>query len=268
MNDDASQAFAGMTGFGPRTKETPSSGWSKIDRAALSKSVLTAPKLTDEMLPKGWADWVRGTSDDTNSPIGYVALGLITAGASAIGNTRIVVATESWFEPCVLWGMLVGPPSVRKSTSQRPHREAIANIERAETIAHDQECKRLNQNHEATGGKPKTLILPPIPRWLVNDATIEAVAERSAENPRGLYVYFDELASWFGSFGRYGNDLGDRGFYLAAYDASRHIRDRQKNQGKKPIVVERLNLSICGAMVAEKLNQVFNYNVNDGLISR
>jgi hypothetical protein len=120
---------------------------------------------------------------------------------------------------------------------------------------------------EAPKGKQKAFKPPPLERWTVNDATIEKLAEISAENPRGLLLFVDELAAWFGSFGRYGaSDLADRGFYLAAYDANPYTRDRIKNP--EPIYIPKLSLSIIGAMVSERLNQILEGDVNDGLISR
>ena len=264
MNDDLNR----MTGMGLGGGGSANSGWPPINHAALSKSLLTAPVLTESKIPEGWSNWIHDTSVDTGAPIGYVTLNLLTTAASAIGNTCIVVATESWYEPSVLFGMMVGVPSARKTAAQRPFQRAIEDTERALTAGWREETKRLRRQHEANGGRPKDFTPPPLPRWTVNDTTIESLAERSAENPRGLYVNFDELAAWFGSFGRYGaSDLGDRGFYLTAYDASRFKRDRIKN-ADQPIIVERLNLSISGALVPDRLDQLLNNGINDGLVSR
>jgi hypothetical protein len=256
--------FEEITGVKPQ--QATNTSWPAANRSTLVRNLKATVALTDEMLPAGWAKWVRETSDSTNSPIGYTALGLITAAAAAIGNARVAIVKPNWVEACVLNGMLIGPPSTRKTASQRPFRDALVRIE---TEERGQWYKSVETQFSGLPEKErKKVTRPPMPRLTVHDTTIEALAEKSADNPRGLYVYFDELASWFGSFGRYGSVEADRSFFIASYDASYHIRDRMKNPGKDPIIVPRLSLCICGAMVPDKLERLFYNDEDDGLTSR
>ena len=262
MNDDLNR----MTGMNRGSGGT--GGWAAIDWEALTHSLLPAPELTDAMLPAGWGKWITDTAADTSAPKGYTALNLIITGAGAIGNSRGVYATAGWSQPAVLWGASVGPPSSRKTTSQNPFRRVIGSVEYDLYKKWKRAKADLEKDaQEATKGKQKAFKPPPMERWTLNDATIEKLAEISAENPRGLLLFVDELAAWFGSFGRYGaSDLADRGFYLAAYDANTYTRDRIKNP--EPIYIPKLGLSIIGAMVSARLNQILENGVNDGLISR
>jgi hypothetical protein len=254
-----------------KTKPEPSD-WAPVNRLLLSRVLLPAPELTDEATPSGWASWVRETAFEAHTLAGYVNLNLIVTATSAIGNVRTVVATGSWYEPIILWGATVGVPAANKSGALNPFQDVMKRIEREAEMAWKAECRRIERQHEMEtanirkGRKPKPPELPPMPRWRVVDTTTENLAERSAENPRGLYVCLDELSAWFGAMGRYGNQA-DRPFYLMAYGAQRYIRDRQSNPDKKPIVADRLSVSVCGPMVPEKLNKVFE-DVNDGLIAR
>jgi hypothetical protein len=268
MNDDASQAFAGMTGLGAKS-QAKNSNWPPANPAVLTKVRRPAPVLTDEMLPAGWERWIRDTAETANSAVGYIALELFVLAASAIGNSRFAIVKPGWVEASALFGMKIGDPSTRKSASRRPFLETVARIERQYTKDWKHDVQRLESEHAASGEKPKTFRKPPMPRWSINDATIEVVAEKSAENPRGLYVTFDELSAWYGSFGRYGSSAQlDRSFFLTSYDASYFVRDRMKNPNKDPIVIPRLNLSVIGAVVEDKLEYMFHVDPDDGLTSR
>jgi hypothetical protein len=255
-------------------KKEPADDWPPINIEAITRGLLAAPPLTEDALPRGWSEWIHGASRDTGAPIGYITLTLLASAASAIGNTRTVVANASLIQPSVLWGALVGPPSTNKSPALSPFERVINRLEikdeaiwkHAQRLATAQYEKELSSAKKGPKPKPASLSMP---RWMFKDTTIERLAEILAENPRGMYLQLDELTGWLGSFGRYGrNDQADRAFYFAAYDAARHIRDREKNENKKPIIVPRTALSICGGITPTTLARLLDNEDRAGLFER
>src|SRR5262245_46929549 len=110
--------------------ETPLNGHAKQgseddarpDMASVRRNqVRVQPFPVDVLGPA--ADWVRKTAESKAAPSDYVALGLMITAAAVIGPKRRVSPWESWDEPSILWGALVGPPSVSKSPATDPFRE-------------------------------------------------------------------------------------------------------------------------------------------------
>src|SRR5262249_19745593 len=139
---------------------------------------------------------------------------MLPALAGAIGNTRILRIKRSYSEPAILWAALVAPSGAMKSAQLDdvlgPHRgkdlELVEQVQR-ELADYDRELFRYKSS--AARGEPSEK--PNRPRSkavLVNDITVEALALRLADNPRGLLLSRDELAGWIGSFDAYKRSNG------------------------------------------------------------
>ncbi len=85
-------------------------------------------------------------------------------------------------------------------------------------------------------------------RTWVDDITIEALATTLQQQPRGLLVACDELASWLGGFDRYNNSSGgDAPRWLEMYGARSMVVDR-KTGDRRTIVVPRATVSVTGGI--------------------
>lgn len=257
------------------TRSGSSAQWRPIDRRVFNSGDVPAPELGPEKIPATWRKWIWDTAIAHNAPRDYVALNLFVAAAGAIGNARCAVATATWSQPSVLWGMAIGAPSIRKTTAQSPIIEALSAIDQDSYRKWLAACEIEQAEHDialAAAKKAKTaeprLVLPPLPRLSVGDTTLEALTERMAQNPHGVIAQYGEMAAWFGSFDRYNSGHGgDRATWLTFYDAGRHVVDRVKYDGK-PLVVERAACSLLGAITTDALRAVLEKSANDGLLSR
>jgi hypothetical protein len=107
---------------------------------------------------------------------------------------------------------------------------------------------------------------PVRPRIAVADATVERLGTLSASQLRGLIQTRDELAGYFGSFGRYsGSGSGDRAFALEMYGGRQYTIDRVKHS--QPIVVQHLSVGLLGGIQPDRLEELLKCP-DDGLISR
>ncbi|MBM3504938.1 MAG: DUF3987 domain-containing protein [Alphaproteobacteria bacterium] len=102
------------------------------------------------------------------------------------------------------------------------------------------------------------------PRLFTNDSTIEAVALLSAANRKGILLSRDELSAWLANFERRGGN--DRGFWIECYGGRPYTIDRVKNA--RPVHVEHLSVSICGAAQPDPLQEFLLNGGDDGLASR
>lgn len=264
--------------------------WDHPELSLAEGGLPAAPSFPVEVLGTFWGAWCRGAAKSANAPLDYVALGLLTAAAAVIGNSRSigVARGHEWREPAILWSVLVGPPSAGKTPALQPVFSRVEALE-AEMAAGfpdaqrrhaaDLETAKLNREAWETDARrcvkdgfpapdlPADAVEPdsPIrPRLRITDATVEAVAEIAAGNPRGLLLVRDELSGWWRGFNRYGGD-GERAFWLEAWGGRSYVLDRKKNG--RPILIPRLSISVLGGVQPDVLSEMLA-SERDGFAAR
>lgn len=204
-----------------------------------------------DALPEPARSYVEQAAASITLHTASIAMPLLAALASAIGNSRIVRIKSDWKEPCVLWSMIVARTGDAKSPGldaavgflRSMDQRAIAEWRRAtrEHLKHEKTSKRAKQ--DAPDEEPP----PPPKRCTLQDTTIEAAAAALEANPRGLLLERDELSGFFASFDAYRKAGAgkDRPFWLAAYGARPYVKDRST---QPLIAVERAAVSITGVI--------------------
>ena len=194
-----------------------------------------------------------------------VALPLLAAIAAAVGNSRCVELKPGWTEPAILWCLVLCESGTSKSPAFRSalgfvrrHESELRKQHREAVDAHreaEEDHKRAMAKWKARPKAVQTLSDPPQEpgdaprpsRLLVNDPTVEAIADLLQHNPRGLLLAREELAGWFASFDRYaaGTRGGDAPKWLEAWDGGQWIVDRKQAGGA---FVPRVSVSITGTI--------------------
>jgi putative DNA primase/helicase len=269
------------------TEQAP--GSDEPDMSIVRRNRTPAPEFPLDVLGSA-ADWVKTTAASKSAPISYVALGLFVTAAGCIGPKRRVSPWDGWDEPSILWGALVGEPSLIKSPSMDPFRDAVRAIERG--VNADWEVRRADfekqkqaaeesrsQWEKAVKQAVKDRKEPPSlpeearePRsptkarlWIV-DATAEKVARILGENPSGLISFRDELAGLLGGFDKYGGSGSDRAFWIEAYGGRPYRYDRVSLD--EPIDIPFCAVSLIGALQPDRLNTMLLSGDDDGLAAR
>lgn len=117
--------------------------------------------------------------------------------------------------------------------------------------------------------KPVSAMPPPKPqrpRIVINDTTVEALADVLEGEPRGVLAVRDELAGWLGSMNKYSGANSDRPFYLEAWNGHPYTIDRKKRP--EPQVIPRLSVPVMGGVQPDKMASLFMGGDDDGLMSR
>lgn len=264
--------------------------WPEPDERIVGDDRAPAPKLNNDALPAGWAEWITEEAAARACPRDYVTGGLLGTTSGIIGNARRARATADWNEPAHLWFAEIGGPSTGKTPAQSPMVEVCRRLERdaepkwrEELAAYERDAEAAKARDKAwrdavraaandgitPPDRPPNAIEPdepPRPRVAVMNTSTEELTNILAENPRGLLYVRDELSAWFGEFDRYSGGKGaDRAFYLECWNGGAYICDRVKHE--EPVRIEHCSLAIIGGMVPDRLREVLA-DADDGLAAR
>lgn len=207
--------------------------WSYPDLTIFSDAAL-GPVFPINILGPFWSEWCQEVAAGANAPVDYVAASLITVAGALIGNAR-VIKVGNWSEPPILWTVLIGNPSSGKSPALDPLLGIIARLEAMLSCETD--------------------------KIVIDDATVKAMAEIAAKNPKGLLLFRDELSGWWSTFRQHGGEST----WLQAFGARPHTVNRAKDP---PIHIPRLAVSVIGGSQPDMVRGFIEGKTNGGFASR
>jgi hypothetical protein len=228
---------------------------------------LNPPPLPRGLLPSVIEDFAFEQGATMGADPAGLAAGALTVCAAAIPD-RIKLKVKQysgWMEATRLWTGLVGDPSTKKSPIvyqvARPLQRIDAALYYAYTTAKAQ--------WDALDRDTKRTTPPPLQtRVKIDDATVEAAQEILRDSPDGVLYLRDELSGFFGSMDKYAgarSTVGDRGFWLQAYNGDAYTYDRIKRGSG---YIEHLSVSVLGGIQPEAMRKLVEDSVDDGLIQR
>jgi putative DNA primase/helicase len=250
-----------------------------------------------ELLPEALRGWIVDIAERMQCPPDFPAVGVITALSGLIGARAVVAPKQhdDWRVVPNLWGLIVGRPGVMKSPALGEVLKPLHRLESTEReqwqAAHEaweldtkvaELAGKANEKQAAAvaakdPAKARSLLAPTdqpteptMRRYVVNDSTVEALADLLVENPWGLLVYRDEVHGLLCSMDRQGQE-GARGFYLTGYDGNQgHAVDRI---GRGHSYVPRVCMAMLGGIQPGKVQSYVREAVNggagdDGLLQR
>lgn len=237
-----------------------------------------------DVLPPACRRFVCEAAEALGVDATYVVMPLLAGLAAAIGNTRRIALTRTWTAPPVVWAGIVGesgtlkspaikmalaPVLKRQAEAMDEYREAMGRY-KTEMHAHRLAMKAWERTgHKAGDDAPVEPDRPVMQRLYCSDTTVEALAERLQDAPRGLLVARDELSGWLGSFGQYKQGRGrDESNWLSMFDAGSLMVDR-KTADKPIFYVPRAAVCIAGGIQPGILRRMFTAeHYESGLAAR
>lgn len=117
-------------------------------------------------------------------------------------------------------------------------------------------------------GAPEPPKKPRIRRIVLQDATVEAIANILMDNPGGVLYYKDELSGWFGGMDAYKKaSTGgvDRPAWLEAYQGGKRRVDRVTSGDR---IVPNWSISLIGGVQPSKMAGIAERMDDDGLLAR
>ncbi len=220
-----------------------------------------------DVLPAIVRDFVRQGATALGCDESFIALPLLSALASAVGNTRRIQLKRSWCEPCIVWAVIVGdsgtmkspafdlamePLRRRQSAAFHEWEEAMATY-RTDKATYEADLAEWKRKGRKNGEPPPEEPEEPMAvRYVCEDTTVEALAVLLQNQSRGLLLARDELAGWVNGFDAYKSCRGtDVAHWLSMHRAGPMTVDRKS--GKKLIYVSRASVSITGGVQPKAL---------------
>ena len=251
-----------------------------------------------ELLPEAVRGMVADTAHRMQCPPDFPAVGIVAAISSLIGARAVVKpkARDDWAVVPNLWGLIVGRPGVMKSPALSEMLKPLHRLEASEREqwkeVHDaweldskvaeltaKQNEKQAANVAAKDPAKARALLEPVDtpteptarRYVVNDATVEALQEVLMVNPWGVLVYRDELHGLLCSMDKQGQEHA-RGFYLTGYDGNQGCTVDRILRGIGQYI-PRVCLAMLGGIQPGKLQSYVREAVaggagDDGLLQR
>jgi Protein of unknown function (DUF3987) len=218
-----------------------------------------------DIFPPQLQDLAVEMAEALNSPIDFVAISILFTASTAMGRSVALELKKTWKEYPSAYFALVGVSGMAKTTPIKEMARplwAIGKEMREEWQAH--------KEREGKKDKDKQEDVPPLKRTIVDDSTVEALAQIMNDNPRGNGQIRDELTALVAGMNQYKGGKGsDRQFYLSVDSGVSQSIDRVKNPDGMPLVIHNPFLSIIGGLVNSKLASLSDAKErDDGFIER
>lgn len=211
---------------------------------------------------------VREANDCYGYPVDYLAGAMLVTVGLGIGNTHFARLKGKWDESAILFMALVGRPGACKSHplnfAIRPFTELDGAATRAYIKAYE-EYERQRELPMKERSEPHP-VAPVCKRFLISDATPEAMLLIHSQNLRGIAMWNDELAGWFKNFNRY-NKGSDEEYWLKLFNANPSFSDRKGV--KNSVYISRPFISVVGTIQNGILNELAQGSrTSNGFIDR
>ena len=238
----------------------------------------TVPEFPVDALPSKVARYVREAAASLSCPPDIVAIPAIGALSGVIGRTREVRIKRGWPVSASLYMVVVAGAGEAKSPAQsaatypvQKLQGMLRNTYAEEKKVYENEVRQhtVDKKQAAKDGKPEPEppAKPIMRRVLVDDITIEALATRLEENPRGFLSAQDELTGFLRGMDQYksGGKGNTRQSYLKIWSNGTITVDRKG--ADEPVIVPHPFVTLQGGIQPPVLHEIADGR-DDGFLDR
>lgn len=237
---------------------------------------LRLPPLPYYTLPDKLAEAVKAIADAKNASPAAVFGYILSLASACLGRARIVEYNGSlagpddeedgaWREIPNLFTLIVGETGSGKSYIQKyifrhlerreGEKKRQYQIERKE---YEEKMARWKKDKDSDKPSPEK-DRPRNTQYIIDDATIESVAELIEDNPRGILWWQDEMSYFFDRLDRYNKRGGSaKARVLQCYDSAKwSITRRTKDGISNEMYYESVTVSILGGIQPHLMPTLF-----------
>ncbi|MCW8832564.1 MAG: DUF3987 domain-containing protein [Colwellia sp.] len=252
-------------------------------------------------LPKVMRDLISDSAERMQCPPDFLAAGLVVVSSSIVARNIVVQPKKNdtaWLEVPNTWGIIIGKPSLLKSPTLSIAMAALEKLERLSREQHADKVKEfkvdcelaemngdINKREvkkllkEKNHSKAKAILMadqadneeaPTQVRYVINDGTIEKIADLLCTNTQGFMEFRDEIIGWFNNLNK-PDKSQYRSFYLESWNGNKPFSIERIGRGSTFIPNNRL--TILGGIQPDVFSKLVSDTVSgshggDGLLQR
>lgn len=194
----------------------------------------------------------------------FLAGGILSVVSTAIGNSVQIEVKKGWTENAITYGCIVGSSGTNKTAPLRFAQSPLLKKDVEAFKNYQEDLAIYKANLSLPKEEQEVLTAPVLKKFIVNDATIEAIHLTHKYNERSLLMFNDELAGFFNNQGRY-NKGSEQQQWLQNFSGMPISIDRKKEES---LMIERPHISIIGGIQPKVATKIFADKTDDGTIDR
>ena len=214
-----------------------------------------------DAFPKEISSIINHTKEALLFPVDFTGTSLLVAGSIALGSQYRIKVKEEFIQSASLYCAIVGNPGVNKSA---PLKFIFSPLAKKHEELHNEFIKEKERYNRLSDEEKEFQPKPKVKGLLLSDSTFESVIKFLENNPHGIGIYNDELASWLKNFSRY-NSGSDNEYWLSIWSNSPLNKTRASED---PIYVDYPFASVIGTIQIDVLKREINKISENGFFDR
>ena len=236
-----------------------------------------------EVFPAPMRQLIEQGAEAINCPVDFLGVPLLALAGTAIGNSRVIRIKNGWVEGPRIYAAIVDDPGGAKTPAlnlvstplekrqrllQAEYEFAKEQYEEAMTEYEADLESWKKKKKKDRGVRPEKPKEPVMGQVKTTDATMEALSDVLAQNPRGILLHRDELAGWVRSMNQYKGGKGaDRQSWLSFWSGESVLINRKSL--KEPLILNNPFVNVVGSIQPDVLNELTDERGReDGFIHR
>jgi len=210
-----------------------------------------------DVLPTALAAYVHELAWAINVPEDFVGVCLLACASGSVGVTRRLLVKRGYRPSACVYAAFVARPGAAKSAVLRAVSRPLHQAEEDYRKDHRHALEIWNTNG-CQGERPK------LRRVLSGGGTVEGIARRLADQPRGLALVADELSGLAAGLNQYkaAGKGNDRQFFLSAWDHTPYSVERVEES--RSLFLPHPYLAVCGGIQPDVIDQLRGDRVPGG----
>ena len=244
----------------------------EMDRATIINGVRSELIIDNKnyylikMFPTPIQEIILDLIQHENMKLEFIITAMLSAAASAIGNSYQIRVKSEWTSSPMLYFLLVGRPGIGKSTPASFFFKPLRDHDQEELKKYEHALHIFEEQCKSSGKYPASSA-PKLKRTVISDFSPEALLSTHASNPRGIAVVVDEILALFKSIGRYSIKSNLIELMLSAY--SGQPLDSIRKTNPHPLYVKVPCLNLIGTIQTKLVKEVIGHDYSaNGLVDR
>ena len=250
----------------------------RTDSSSKERYSVKTPPFPTDALPQGCARYVKEAAASLRCAPELVGVPVLAALSGVMGHTAVIRIKAGWTVSGSIYAAVVDSPGSRKSPAAALAYKPLEKLQAMLRKAHEQVLETFNRAMREHAVKKKRAakedqpepdppIRPKMRRCIVDDITVEALATRLEQNPRGFLSAHDELTGFIKGLDQYksGGKGNARQSYLKMWSNNAIYVDRKGSD--EPVVVPNPYVTLQGAIQPSVLGEI-GAGRDDGFLDR